>query len=243
MDDDEQNRARTRMNFVGLAGGGDAAMASSILVQLERMIRGSNPFYRLFLNAVDSAREAERNGEPYGYDVDVVPLGEPYQPRRRGEHRGQYGPNQANDVGGVRRANGGAGRPPEAPRQFIVRLRPHPERPGSLQYFPTTNGTYDPLMYVLLFPFGQPGWNPNIGYVGPAANAVRRANVTALEFYRYRLQIRNGGYQRAVLRRSVVSTVPDRSIYQSRRPKAAVGSPEPSSASCRSLPKRAGSDQ
>jgi hypothetical protein len=50
------------------------------------------------------------------------------------------------------------------------------------------HSAYDPLQYVLLFPFGELGWSPNIPYTG---NINSRQHVTQMEYYSYRLQIRD----------------------------------------------------
>ena len=57
---------------------------------------------------------------------------------------------------------------------------------GGIKRITETHRTYDFLHYVLLFPLGNDGW-----HVGIAHNRVR-GNVTALEFYCYRLMIRGG---------------------------------------------------
>jgi PIF1-like helicase/Helitron helicase-like domain at N-terminus len=61
---------------------------------------------------------------------------------------------------------------------------------GSLQRISETHPSYDPLHYVLLFPRGDDGWHINI----PLIESLKRKKVTPMQFYSYRLQIRNGDW-------------------------------------------------
>ena len=58
-------------------------------------------------------------------------------------------------------------------------------RKGGLQHITETHRAYDTLHYVLLFPLGEDGWNLNIPH------SRRRGNVTAMEYYAYRLMVRS----------------------------------------------------
>ena len=58
---------------------------------------------------------------------------------------------------------------------------------GGLQRISELHPSYDPLHYVLLFPKGDDGWHIDI----PLAGTVKRERVTAMQFYSYRLQIRD----------------------------------------------------
>ncbi|CAB4418636.1 unnamed protein product [Rhizophagus irregularis] len=53
-----------------------------------------------------------------------------------------------------------------------------------------THPSYDPLHYVLLFPKGDDGWHINIPLIG----SLKREKVTAMQFYSYRLQIKDGDW-------------------------------------------------
>src|SRR5256885_10227862 len=63
-------------------------------------------------------------------------------------------------------------------------------RKGGLQRISETHPSYDPLHYVLLFPRGDDGWHINIPLIGSS----RRTRVTPMQFYSYRLQIRDGDW-------------------------------------------------
>jgi hypothetical protein len=53
--------------------------------------------------------------------------------------------------------------------------------------------SYNPLHYILLFPIGDDGWHIDMLLLG----AKRRERVITMQFYSYRLQIRDGDCQRA----------------------------------------------
>ena len=59
-----------------------------------------------------------------------------------------------------------------------------------LQRISELHPLYDPLQYVLLFPKGDDSWHLNI----PLTDAVKRERVTTMQFYSYRLQIRDGDW-------------------------------------------------
>lgn len=56
---------------------------------------------------------------------------------------------------------------------------------GSLKSIHPLNPIGDPAHYVLLFPFGDPGYEPNI----LQKKSVNPRQVTALQFYRFRLMV------------------------------------------------------
>ena len=67
-------------------------------------------------------------------------------------------------------------------RDILLRLRD-----GGLQKITELHPSYDPLHYVLLFLKGDDGWYIDISLIG----AIKREKVTAMQFYSYRLQIRD----------------------------------------------------
>ena len=58
-------------------------------------------------------------------------------------------------------------------------------RKGGIQHITETHRAYDTLHYVLLFPLGEDGWHLNIPH------SKGRRNVTAMEYYAYRLMARS----------------------------------------------------
>src|SRR5438105_2960695 len=61
-------------------------------------------------------------------------------------------------------------------------------RNGGLQRISEIHLSYNPLHYVLLFLNGDNGWHVNI----PLISSGKREKVTAMQFYSYQLQIRDG---------------------------------------------------
>ena len=57
------------------------------------------------------------------------------------------------------------------------------------------NHTYDPLHYVLIFPFGQPGFHLNINYNRVDGSITKRQFCTAREYYCYLLMVRKDDNQ------------------------------------------------
>ncbi|PKC00614.1 hypothetical protein RhiirA5_382331 [Rhizophagus irregularis] len=59
---------------------------------------------------------------------------------------------------------------------------------GGLQRILEIHPSYDPLHYILLFPRGDDGWHVDVPLIG----AKKKERVTTMQFYSYRLQIRDG---------------------------------------------------
>ena len=59
-----------------------------------------------------------------------------------------------------------------------------------MQRISETHPSYDPLHYVLLFPKGDDGWHIDISLI----ESSKRKRVTPMQFYSYRLQIRDGDW-------------------------------------------------
>ena len=61
---------------------------------------------------------------------------------------------------------------------------------GRLQKISEVHLSYDPLQYILLFPKGDDGWHKDIPLLGSKV----RKRVSMMQFYSYRLQIRDGDW-------------------------------------------------
>jgi len=72
-----------------------------------------------------------------------------------------------------------------ANRDILLKMRN-----GNLQTISEIHPSYDPLHYVLLFPRGDDGWHVDVPLIG----SVKRERVTTMQFYSYRLQIRDGDW-------------------------------------------------
>ena len=64
------------------------------------------------------------------------------------------------------------------------------QREGGIKKISELHPSYDPLHYVLLFPRGDDGWHADI----PIIRSGIRKRVSQMQFYSYRLQIRNGDW-------------------------------------------------
>ena len=69
-------------------------------------------------------------------------------------------------------------------------------RSSGLKTLRTHHALVDPLSYPLFFPNGDPGWNLKVPLSRPYSN---RSTVSAREYYRYRLQIRDDPHQEVLL--------------------------------------------
>jgi hypothetical protein len=63
-------------------------------------------------------------------------------------------------------------------------------RAGQLQTIDVTHASYDSLMYVLLFPKGDAGWNFSLGTHSSSEITTANPRLTQLLFYRYKLHDR-----------------------------------------------------
>lgn len=99
---------------------------------------------------------------------------------RKDQDKNRYQESTANEVAVVY-----VGDEEEIPgkRETIVQ-----QRSGNLRAMHVTDKNCDPMSYPLLFPTGQFGWHPNIGYVRSRGKRVR---VTMREFYCFNLHVRN----------------------------------------------------
>ena len=76
---------------------------------------------------------------------------------------------------------------PTLGKREIVLAKRQQHGPSSLQPVHTVNAAYMPLHYVLIFPYGRPGWHPRLLLRG--SDRQRKA-LTIRMFHRYHLQIR-----------------------------------------------------
>ena len=92
-----------------------------------------------------------------------------------------YNPPTSSDVAAIMIGDGYD----QNPTNRDICLRLHNKQ---LQRISETHPSYDSLHYVLLFPRGDDGWHINIPLIG----SQKRTRITPMQFYSYRLQIRNG---------------------------------------------------
>ncbi len=91
------------------------------------------------------------------------------------EHRGTYNLPTGSEVAVIMPGN------QAAPLDIVLKTKS-----GELQRINSLHRSYDPLHYVILFPFGEDGYTPSL----MKANGKRRISPT--EYHRYLLQVREG---------------------------------------------------
>ncbi|CAB4491168.1 unnamed protein product [Rhizophagus irregularis] len=131
----------------------------------------ANPYIQVFRQARDIIQASETS------DVSMVIHGD----RTKNLHR--YEAPTSSDVAVLMIGDGCDIEPSN--RNILLR-----QREGGLQKISELHPSYDPLHYVLLFPRGDNGWHPDI----PLLRSRKRNRVTQMQFYSYRLQIRNGDW-------------------------------------------------
>ena len=110
----------------------------------------------------------------------------------RADDQRRYNAAAANEIAAVFTSEDGT--PPSCLKYEIV-IHPRPTtdsrgnlRHNELQCIQRMNPNCDPMIYPLLFPYGEQGWRNDIRYVGHGNN---RPYVSPMRFYSYKLQVRN----------------------------------------------------
>lgn len=75
-------------------------------------------------------------------------------------------------------------------QDIIVFFNSQDNNDYNYQIVPNLSPNLDPLSYVLLFPYGDLGWQPNTLHVGPRRMATCN-KLTLREYAQYRLAVRN----------------------------------------------------
>ena len=143
------------------------ACNSEQLLALQRMLHEVNPYVKYFKHAMNLMRTSGGLDVRMRIRADGCP-----DPRR-------YAAPTAPEIAVLLLGDGQS----EGVVNRDIVLYAHT---GGLKRITEAHCAYDPLHYVLLFPLGDDGWHIRIPYCN------RRGNVTALEFYCYRLMIRGG---------------------------------------------------
>ncbi|GBC08228.1 hypothetical protein RclHR1_00080005 [Rhizophagus clarus] len=145
---------------------------NNILLQLQNMLDSCNPYIQSFRQAKDIILSNTTS------EITMVI----HSDRTHDPH--WYNAPTSSDVAAIMVGDGYSEDPTN--RNIILKLHD-----GNLQRILETHPSYDPLHYVLLFPKGDDGWHINI----PLNNGTSKRNrVTPMQFYSYRLQIRDGDW-------------------------------------------------
>ncbi len=144
---------------------------ATILQNLQNILNMVNPYIHVFRQARDIFQTSETS------NVSMVIHSDRTQDLRR------YGAPTSSDVAALMIGDGHD----INPSNRDILLGTHE---GGLQRISELHPSYDALHYVLLFPKGDDGWHADIPLTEPGA----RKRVTQMQFYSYRLQIRNGDW-------------------------------------------------
>lgn len=185
---DSENELRNRMNVAGNSGVNETTMSN-----LQQMMHDINPFVHLFKTMQDLAAE-----QPEGIqDIRMIFRAEGTPDPRR------YNSPTSSEIGVliVGADDMENGMEPKH-RDIVLRLR-GPE--NQLSRIKEIHQHFDPLQYVLMFPFGDPGWHCALRSYDPTnmeeeVDAVadentldeNQAEVSLMKYYSSRLMIRQG---------------------------------------------------
>ena len=138
-------------------------LQAEVLDTLRDVVARTNPYVQLYKHAY----EIGENNDNYKIVLKNA-CGE--------QHPGRYNPPTVAEVGCVLLDSGDE----ESNNRDVVINR----RGRDIQQINELHAAYDPLMYILLLPFGSPGWHDNITHY----ESMRR--VTLREFAAYHLMVR-----------------------------------------------------
>ncbi|XP_050535181.1 uncharacterized protein LOC126902195 isoform X3 [Daktulosphaira vitifoliae] len=159
-----------------------ANLLDSVLRQLDEMLRAINPYAEAFRNMnevwVDKTR---RPPEEAPQRVTMFFIEDRNSDPRR------YNASRVNEVAAVFTGENGL---PPAQVDFAVYDRA--TAGPAMRTLSTRSPHIDPMVYPLLFPNGERGWNPHMEQTG-ARRTTNRQRVSIREFMCYRLAVRYGG--------------------------------------------------
>lgn len=161
---DTENEMRNRLNVM-------EDLDATILQNLQDMLDTVNPYIRVFRQVRDIMQTSETS------NVSMIIHGD----RTKGLSR--YGAPTSSDVAVLMVGDGCDIEPTN--RDILLSLRE-----GGIKRISELHPSYDPLHYVLLFPRGDDGWHTDIPLMGSGI----RKRVTQMQFYSYRLQVRDGDW-------------------------------------------------
>jgi hypothetical protein len=150
------------------------SLDKKILIGLQKMFENCNPYVKLFRTIAESNKENLN-------DFQMI-----IQSDLQSNDIRRYNKPTSSDVAVIIPGDG-----TEAIKSRDIVIH---KQNGTIKKISELNGAYDPLMYVLLFPYGDKGFELNI-----KANNSKKY-VTMMEYYSYRLQFRDKDYN--ILHRS-----------------------------------------
>ena len=151
---------------------GDRKLDEEIVHDLTCALNDINPYVNVFRAAGELIQASDDSDKAHIILVnDKTKIPE-------GAHQRSYNSPVASEVAAIV-----FGEPEQVQRERPVILRY--KNTGRLQSISIKHRSYDPLLYVLLFPHGTDGWSHHF---------KKETGITMLDFYRYRLNIREGEF-------------------------------------------------
>ena len=150
-----------------------------VMRTISEVIERENPFAAAYKHMYEVEREELLNAE-----INNRPASKVYMTMKTGSDRRRYNMPHFEEVAAV--FVGVDGEPP-AHRDIVVYSR---AEDAGLRNISTLSANLDPLMYPIFFPRGDCGWHINMRHVEERATA-RRTKLTMLQYYTYRLAVRN----------------------------------------------------
>jgi hypothetical protein len=150
---------------------------------LGELMTGISPFAEAYKMLHEVEMEMISNSEKAGIQQTSISMAikqdRNIDPRR-------YNAPTANEVAIVFSNTDGE---PPLERDLIIHLRKNQSNPAerNVKRICVLDPNLEPMVYPLLFPYGDQGWSPNISLQG----ARTRTRVTQMQYYGYRLAIRN----------------------------------------------------
>ncbi|XP_057305337.1 uncharacterized protein LOC130642265 [Hydractinia symbiolongicarpus] len=148
---------------------------------IQDVLNRDSPYAAAYRNMAEVEREETARAAAENRQPSVVSM-----VMREGNDRRRYNAPLHQEVAAIFVGNDGA---PPAARDIVVYPRNQP-----LRQIPHISCNIDPMMYPILFPRGDLGWDQNMAHVREHATGVRN-RLTQLEYYIYRIAIRRNQNQ------------------------------------------------
>jgi hypothetical protein len=147
-----------------------------VLTLLTVVLECVNPFVGAYKHMYEVEQEQQTIAEDLGIEPPEVTMF-----IKRGHDQRRYNEPRHDEVAAVFTSNDGA--PPANPD---IAIHPRNAAPVNLHYL---SANADPMTYPVFFPHGEYGWHLNMPYNPEHARGARQT-VTCLQFYAYRLAMR-----------------------------------------------------
>jgi hypothetical protein len=191
---EEANAARLRRNRGG--HNNMAGLNAQVMGIIDQVLRENHAYVHIFKTAYERLRDQQAEHPEVPSEAFAVIQCEPGTDARR------YNAPTANEVAVVLPGDGSVA---TDHRDLILHYR---NGPNAMKRIYETNASYQPILYVLLFPYGENGWHTNMLLNLPDEPEVdeeqedrdvgedepnrskRRSTVSILEYFAYRLHQR-----------------------------------------------------